>query len=405
MYYIGVDWADEHHDVCILDNEGKTVKAFRITHDEEGFSKLFAEVKELVSDQCEVIFAMETSQHLLVDMIVNSGYTVYPINPKASSRARDRFSISGAKSDLLDAKVLADMLRTDRAHLRPLVPSSDIARRIKILTRDRESLVRLKTQLVNQLISCLKAYYPLALDIFSDIQTNIALDFVEKFPMPSRAQVLTLGEFKKFLKRHHYPVPAKTDELFQKIKKPQIPVDSFVAETKSQFMLVLVRQLKSLITQIKEYDRRINDFFVKHPDSEIFRSLPGTGKTIAPRLLAEIGDQRQNYTQANALQCIAGTVPVTVSSGNYFQVKFRRACNKHLRDALYILAFESIKSSLWARKYYSSKRAQGKTHSTALRMLANIWIKIIFAIWQGKTLYSEEKFLAQKTRNLLYQVA
>lgn len=403
MYYVGIDWADDKHDIHILDDQGQTVKALVIPHKAEGFQTLLDRAQELTPDKDQVVFAMETSQHLLVDALLDAGYTVYPVNPKQAERARERYSVAGAKSDAMDAKGLARMLRNDIASLAPFRPSSDLARELKLLTRDRRALVRLNTQLANQLTSCLKAYYPRALELFGDIDSQISLAFLQRFPTPAAAARLTFRRFQAFLKAQHYPAPAKTQELFQTLHQAQLPVEPFVVTAKSKLMLVLVSQLLPLAKQIKDYDRAIAQVLATHPDQEIFQSLPGGGEdgTVVPRLLAELGDRRDRYPQVKGLRCEAGTAPITKASGQSRYVHFRRACNKHLRDAMQWFAFNSLRDSLWAQDYYHTKRRQGKDHHEALRMLANLWLKIIFAMWRDRKLYSEDQFLANRARQAL----
>jgi len=213
MYYIGIDWADKHHDIYATDEKGQQLMSFRISHDPEGFQALLDRVQTLSQDKEEILFAIESHHGLLVDFILDAGYKVYPINPKSMDRYRDRYKVSGAKNDRFDARVLANILRTDLSIFKPIVPNSEIARELKMLTRDREALVKSKTRLVNQLTSCLKAHYPLALELFGDLQSGIALAFITQYPTAKSAQSLSLKQFKRFLKDHSYTHPHRAERL------------------------------------------------------------------------------------------------------------------------------------------------------------------------------------------------
>ena len=398
MYFVGIDWADDHHDIHILNGQGETVKAFRIPHTPQGLQTLLETVGNLSTDKSQVLFAIETSQHLLVDALLEAGYTIYPVNPKQAQRARERYSVAGAKSDAIDAKGLARFLRNDQAELHPFRPSSDSARQLRLLTRDRQALVKLKTQLTNQLTQCLKTYYPKALELFTAVDSPISLAFLTAYPAPEKAAALTPKAFKAFLKQHAYPVPAKVEALWQVLQQPQLPVEPFVVAAKSQLLLALVAQLLPLVQQLKHYDQTIANLFATHPDNELFKSLPGSGGTVVPRLLSEIGDCRDNHPNVNSLQCQAGMAPVTKASGQTHYVRFRRACNKHLRDAISGFAFGSLSQCPWAKELYYAKRQAGKGHYAALRIVGQVWLKIIFAMWRHHTPYNEALFLKSRTQ-------
>ena len=405
MYYIGIDWADDHHDIHATSEDGRELMSFRIGHDSEGFQRLLDKIQTLNSDKNEIIFSIETNQGILVDFILDAGYKVYPINPKSANRYRDRYKTSGVKNDKFDAKVLANILRTDLPTLKPIIPNSELARELKILTRDREALVRSRTRVAIQLKSCLKAYYPLILELFDTLHRWIALAFITKYPTPESLNKLSIKKLKGFFKDNSYPHPDRVEKLYKIIKKEQLPVESLVIRSKSRLALALIAQLKPLMEQINFYQKEIDRLLAKHPDSSIFLSLPGTGNNLAGRILSEFGDNRSRYKDFNSVQCEAGTAPVTKESGNYRLVTFRRACNKHFRDALYMFAFCSLNKSLWAKKYYDNQRARGITHARALRALSNKWVKIIFAMWKNHTLYDEQRYFADKTKHLLCQAA
>lgn len=403
MIYVGIDLSDKHHDLCLVDEKGKKLNELSVEHSSSGFLEILEKVRRLECDKSKVAFCLETSQGLLVEFILDNGYVIYPVNPKAAERVRERYKVSGAKDDSLDAWTLANFLRTDKENLRPLLPSSELARKLKIFTSDRKSLVEAKTCAVNQLIACLKRYYPRPLEIFEDIQSQIALSFLKHYSTPQKAKRLTRVKFEKFLKDYGYSCPRKIDEMWEKLHKPMIPVEEWVQESKSVLALALVDQLTILIQQIKSYDKEIKNLMSSHPDSKIFKSLPGAGEVLQSQMLANFGDNREVYSTFQSIQRQAGTCPITKQSGEHKFVYFRRACNHYFRATMQNYAFTSLKCSLWARRYYDKKRKKGATHEHALRCLANIWVKVIHTLWKKETLYIENIRLAGIARYALQQ--
>jgi len=402
MFYIGIDWADDHHDIYIIDEEGSKIDSFRIEHNPKGLSFLRERIRSLQVSKSQLLFAIETHKNLLVDFLLDEGYTIYSINPKSVDRYRDRYRVSGAKDDTFDAMVLANIIRTDREQHRAIIPNSDLARELKVLTIDEQRLVRLKTRLINQLQACLKDYYPSALELFSQIDQEITLDFLLKFPCPA---TISVKELKKFLEKHHYPqAEEKAQEVYNKLSGHQIFVEELTIRTKSRLMLTLVKHLKMLLSELSEYQKEITRLFEKHSDSGIFKSLPGAGEKMSPRLLTEIGDNRDRYQEAKNLQCDAGTSPVTIKSGKMKVVHMRLACRKSFKNTLYQYSFSSMNESIWAKRYYEEQRKKGKTHTEALRALGNKWLKIIFYLWKNNVKYNEDRHFADIMRCQLKEV-
>ncbi len=329
MFYIGIDWADDHHDIFIIDESGTKVDSFSIKHNPEGMCFLRDKIRSLSVSKDLVLFALETHKNLLVDFLLDEGYTVYSINPKSVDRYRDRYRTSGARDDSFDAMVLANIIRTDKNQHRAILPNSPLARELKILTLDEQKLIHLKTKLLNQIQSCLKDYYPTALDLFCELDRPVTLEFLLKYPKPEK---ISIAELKRFLKKNHYPgVDEKAKEIFEKLSEPQIFVEEFTIRAKSRMLITLVGHLKILLKQLDEYRKEIDRLFEQHPDSKIFKSLPGAGEKTAPRLLSEIGDNRERYPDRKNLQCDAGTVPITDKSGKTEIVRMRFACRKVFR--------------------------------------------------------------------------
>lgn len=398
---VGVDWADQKHDVSVRDEHGDVLDAFTISHAQDGFEQLRDRVRAAAGTvHAEILCAIETNQGLLVNFMLEQGWVVYPINPKSVDRYRDRLKTARVKSDQLDAWLLADILRTDRHLHRPLKPDSELVRELRELTRGREDLVQEKVRLVNQLKVCLKAYWPESIALFPDLDTPWVLAFLTEYPTLESAQKASVGVLQTFLKAQRHPKSRPVAEtLHAALGAPHMPAPEFLVRTRSRQASHLVRQLQTLVKDLKAYEKEIERLLRKHPDGQLFLSLPGAGPTLAARILAEIGDDRERYATANSLQCEAGTAPVTQKSGKTLRrVTFRRACKKQLRHALHLFAGCSLKECHWAYSLYTEQRNHGKHHSEALRVVAHKWLKIIFAIRKSHTLYEEHRFLAAKLR-------
>jgi len=304
-----------------------------------------------------------------------------------------RRSAKVTKTDQIDAYLLAKHGRSEFADLRKLQPDSSIIQELKGLTRDQDTLIQSQTRLVNQLTACLKAYYPVALQLFSKLQQHSTLLFLQTYPTPQQAMAASSQQISQVLKHAGHP---KAEQVAAKISdtlhQPHLTADAITTRTKSRLMLVLIRQLLPLLEEIATYDKEIERLFLTHEDNEVFSSLPRAGKRLAPRLLAEIGDDRARYAHTASLQALAGTSPVPYESGTYSKPHRRYACIKPLRNALQQFAWQSTQQETWAQDYYRRKRKEGKSHSEAVRALANIWVRIIFAIWHARTAYQTRTF-------------
>ena len=314
------------------------------------------------------------------------------MNPKTVDRRRNA---AGLKTDAIDAYLLAKTGRADLADLRPLKPDDRRVQELKLLTRDQDGLIQTQTRLVNQLTACLKTYYPVALTLFSKVQQRSTLLFLQSYPTPTDALAASTQELETLLRKERHPNPTKgAQHIYEALHHPHLTADVVTTRAKSRLMLALVEQLLPLIKQITAYDKEIARLFLTHEDKAVFSSLPRAGKRLAPRRLPEIGDDRKRYADASGLQALAGTAPVAFQSGNYAKAHKRYACLKPLRNTLYQFAWQSTLQEPWALAYYRKKRAQGKSHSVAVRALANVWVRIIYRMWVSKTCYHTETFAA-----------
>jgi transposase len=403
MWYAGIDWADDHHDAAVIDEQGLRVASCRVAHTPEGLAQLVNFLQGTVaaaSTRQELACLIETTHGLLITALLDAGLAVYPVNPKTVDRRRKP---SGAKTDAIDAYLLAKTGRSDLADLRRLAPDSPLVQELKVLTRDQDGLIQGQTRLVNQLTACLKTYYPVALELFTKLQQPLTLAFLQAYPTLEAARGVSVEQLAELLRQHHHPKPDLTAQtLRQRLHQPQLQADAITTRTKSRFLLALVSQLVPLLEQIKQYDAEISHLFLRHPDSVIFTSLPRAGKRLAPRLLAGWGDERERYRNAASVQALAGTSPVTYASGNYSRAHRRYACIKPFRNVLYQFAWQSTFQEPWAQAYYQRKRREGKSHSMAIRALANGWVRIIQAMWLTRRLYLAETFLAAQQAHAVH---
>jgi transposase len=389
-HFAGFDWAGDHHDIIIVDTAGRVVADFQIDHTAAGWRAW----GERVAAYPKLGIAIETSFGMVVEQLIDSGATVFPVNPMSARRFRERKSPSGTKTDRRDAWALADALRTDGHAWRALGPKDPIIEELRILCRDEVALIEERTALINQLRQALREYYPTALEAFEDWNAPGAWAFVERFP---NTQVLIQKgkrQWEKFLHVHKLNRPQtyqKRLEIFAKAGEWKL--NNGLVKAKSLYALSKIKQLRILTAQLEEYRRRIEELFADHPDSGLFGSLPGAGPKIAPRLLSEIGSDRALYEDASGLQCVAGTAPVSFQSGKIRKAQMRRACNRNLRHTMHLFAYTSVEQCTWARSYYDALREKGKSHAQALRCLGQRWLKIIWKMWQSKTPYNAELHL------------
>jgi transposase len=389
-----------------MNETGTTLSTGTMEHTAEGLEHFMTAVRARVQDPNEVLVAIETSHRPLVGTLLEHGFTVYALNPKAVERNRERFRMSRAKSDLRDAWVLATMLRTDRQLYRPIIPDSDVAQELRALTRDRADLVRTRTMLSNQLTTSLKTYFPEFLTWFSDPDRPVALALLQAFPTRECLQAASQGDLESFLRRHHCPHSrARASAIYQGVQAHGFHIAPPVVRAKARLASTLVAQLQTLATHIDGYDREIQRVLKLHPDGELYLSLPGAGDFLAARMVGELGDNRDRYQDPSIAQCEAGTAPVTRTSANIRIVYFRRARIRPLRDTLWQFAFSSTRHCAWARAYYDHARKRGKKHAEAIRMLGNVWLRIIIALRRTGRPYDEKVFLHARSSHAPAAVA
>jgi transposase len=389
--FVGLDWAKDHHDAVAVDPAGQVVGQWRFPDHAEGWADFRHNLRERGgADLAKVAVAIETSQGPTVGRLMELGVAVYPLNPKSAERYRDRKAPAGVKDDALDAWSLGDALRTDGHGWRRLMPEDPLTQELRLLCRDEVGLIEQRTALVNQLQEALHEYYPAALEAFDDWTAEGAWEFVAHFPTPQRLAQAGRRRWEKFLHAHrlyHPKTYAKRLEIFA--RADQFAAGPGVTSAKSRLATAILAQLRTLEAQLRQYRKAIEDLFARHPDRDLFGSLPGVGPKLGPRLASEVGSDRSRFQSPQSLQCMAGTAPVTRQSGQSRWVRFRLACNKHLRAAVHLWAGLSTEKCAWADTYYRRKREQGMTHDSALRCLGQRWLKILWKMWQTRTPYNE----------------
>jgi transposase len=389
-HFAGLDWAGNHHDIIITDATGAVVADWQIQHTAAGWQQW----RQKLQAYPRLGVALETSFGVVVEQLIDSGVAVYPVNPKSAKRYRERKHPSGTKTDRHDAWALADALRTDGHAWRALGAKDPLIEELRILCRDEVALIEERTALINQLRQALREYYPTALEAFEDWTAPCAWAFIERFSSAEALLKAGKRQWEKFLHSHKLYRPQTYEERLSAFAKAaQWKVNAGMVKAKSLYALAKARQLRTLQAQLEEYRQRIAALFASHPDSGMFGSLPGAGPKIAPRLLSEIGSDRALYDDAQGLQCVAGTAPVSYQTGKIHRVIMRQACNRSLRHALHLFADKSREQSSWAKVYYEEVRKRGKTHAQALRSLAQRWLKIIWKMWQDRTHYDAQLHL------------
>lgn len=385
-HYAGFDWAKDHHDVVVVDIQGGIVAEFRVEHSLAGWQLW----KETIAAFPHLGVAIETSSGAAVQQLLESGVTVYPVNPLNAKRYRERKCASGNKTDHHDAWATADALRVDGHGWRTLHAQDAIVAELRLLARDEVALIEERTALINQLQQALHEYYPTALEAFDDWTARAAWAFVETFPTPEVLAKAGKRKWDKFLHSHKLFRPQTYEKRISAFESAGLwHTDVATAAAKSFLAVTRCKQLRVLELQLDAYRKRIEALFASHPDSGMFGSLPGAGPKLAPRLLGEIGSDRSLYEAPQGLQCMAGTAPVSYQSGKVHKVRIRRACNKHLRHAIHLFADKSRAQCAWAAIYYDALRQRGMTHAQALRCLGQRWLKIIWKMWQTSTAYDE----------------
>jgi transposase len=394
--FCGIDWAEDHHDVALVNADGKLIAKQRISDDAAGFTALLhllAEAGDCADDTIPV--AIETSRGLLVACLRATGRKVFAINPMAVSRYRDRHSVARKKSDAGDALVLAHILRTDMAAHRWLPADSELAQAIAVLARAQQDAVWERTCAHNKLRSLLREYYPGMLAAFADKRDGLlrpeARTVLAAAPTPAAGAALTKPQLRALLKRagRQRGLELEAARIQVALRAPQLRQLPKVENAFGRQALALLRLLDAACTNAEELAAEATKHFEQHPDAEIITSLPGLGSLTGARVLAEIGDDRSRFANARALKAYAGAAPVTRASGKSLTVMHRRIKNQRLASVGYLWAFAALTASPGARAHYDRRKAAGDRHVAAQRNLFNRMIGILHHCLATGTKYNE----------------
>ena len=391
--YAGVDWASDKHDVLVANEAGEKLLAATFAHDEKGLRAL---CRTLVRMEVALV-AIERPDGLLVERLLDAGLRVLALHPNKVAAARDRFRVSGGKSDRFDAFVLCELARTDHHRFRVLEPDSDATKAIRALTRARADLVAARTAVLNQLRSELERFWPGALGLFSHMDSEILLAFLERYPSPADARGLGIARMQGFLERERYSGRQHPPALVAKLRgAARGRVGELELATRRQLVLTFVATIRTLNTQIKGLERQIATAVRAHPDGHIFLSLFKQRSSVitAAEMLAEMGDCRARYPSRDALAGDAGHSAVAKESGKRKTAAFRWGCNKRLRVAFCRLADSSRHWHPWAQSLYTQARQRGHEHPRAIRTVGRAWCRVVWQCWRNHTPYHPERHRA-----------
>lgn len=391
MIFVGVDWAEAHHDVHVEDAEGRRLAGGRLPEGVEGIARFHELVGAHAEEPGEVVIGIETDRGLFVGALVASGYLVYAVNPMSTSRYRDRHSSSGAKSDPGDAKVLADMVRTDRHNHRQVAGDSEAVEVVKVLARAHQSMIWSRGRQTNALRSTLREFYPAALLAFDDLSSADATEVLKIAPTPALGRTLSSSKIATALRRggRQRNVDRRTAEIQEALRSPQLEGSTVVATAMGASVSALVAVITTMNAQIATLAAELEAGFEQHPAAKVVRSLPGVGTILGARVLGEFGDDPNRYATTKSRKNYAGTSPITRASGTKRVVLARYARNMRLADAIYMWAFASLTASPGARGFYDAHRAAGDTHHAALRALGNRLVGILHGCLANGSFYDE----------------
>jgi transposase len=399
MIFVGDDWAEAHHDVHVMNEAGDKLATRRLPEGMEGIRRFHELLAGFVDEPAEVVVGIETDRGLWVHALAATGYEVYAINPLAVARYRDRHNVAGAKSDAGDAKVLADLVRTDRHNHRPIAGDSPGAEAIKVLARAHQNLIWARNRHTNQLRNALREYYPAALEAFDDLADRDALGVLGRAPMPEAGAALSVSQIRSALKRagRQRNLDRRAGEIQTALRSDQLAAPSVLAQAFAATTKAAVGIIGELNRQITELETALEDRFEQHPDADIYLSQPGLGDVLGARVLGEFGDDPDRYATAKSRKNYAGTSPLTVASGKKRAVLARHVRNRRLYDAIDQWAFCSLSASPGCRAFYDQRRATGDLHHQALRALGNRLVGILHGCLQHRTPYNEHTAWAHRT--------
>jgi transposase len=384
----GIDWGGSFHQLCLLDATGTILVQRRVSHDVDGLAQLD---DVLGHYRGRIRVAIERADGLLVERLHELGVPVYCISPKISARARERYRLAASKSDAFDAYVLADTLRHEHRHWRPLTPPSPRLAELRAVTRDRQRVLYAQQACESQLRSILDAYHPAPLHLFSTLDRDISLAFITTYPTPEQARRVGTARMDGFCRRQGYSGRTQPEVLVARLKPHLLSAGPGTVVGKSFSAKLYAEQLRLLTSHLRTYDKRIQELLAEHPDHPTFASFPGIGPLVAATLISEMGEDRDRYPTPASLLAEAGLAPVTRASGRTRQVRFRYAANRRMRHVIDWWTFVACREDEWSRSIYEDARARGQGKYRALRGLGARWTRVLWRCWTDHTTYDPQR--------------
>ncbi|MFE9428993.1 IS110 family transposase [Kitasatospora sp. NPDC006697] len=384
--FIGWDWATETHDVTVMDNSGARVDRWELAHTEQGIEATLKRLRRLGSP-ADLPVAIETTRGLVVDRLLAAGHPVVPVHPNAFHAMRPRWGASKAKTDAGDSHKLADYLRTDGHQLRRLVPTDPRTLELQALTRQRADHIEMRVAAVNQLDAQLDQLWPGGKAVFADRDSDIALEFLDRYPTPQAAAKLTPAKLETWCKRRGYSGKRSGKVLVERMRSAPTAASRLGEAAVATLIRVQVQLVRGIRATIRELDKAIGDAVEAHPYAPLLATMPRIGKVNLGQIIGEIGPILERAESCEQFISEAGVVPVTRASGKSRAVTFRVATNRRARIAITTFADNSRHGSDWAAKIYTDARARKKRHPHAVRILARAWLRVIWACWRDGVCY------------------
>jgi transposase len=392
--FVGIDWSDTKHDICLQAGNSEEREWAVVPHRPAAIDAWASALRQRFQGR-PVAVCLELAKGPLVYALQKYDFLVlFPVHPATLAKYREAFVPSHAKADPTDAQLALELLLRYRAKLKVLAPQSAPMRMLQRLVEQRRRLVGDQSRISNRLTDALKQYFPDVLTWFPDKDTLLFCDFLSRWPTLNQLKRTRRATLQAFFHDHHVRSQARIDERLRAIKAATALTDDLAVILPNQLLvLALVEQLRVTLQAIDRFDAEIATVSETLPDYALFRALPGAGASLAPRLLAAFGEQRERYQSAAEVQRYTGIAPVTESSGKKHWVHWRLQCPTFLRQTLVEWAGATIPRSFWAAAYYRQQRDKGCSHQAAVRALAFKWIRILYRCWQTRTLYDESTYL------------
>lgn len=392
--WIGLDWADQHHQVACYDVATGQTETGCLEQKPEALQDWLGQLRQRYGGN-PVGLVLEQARGAVMYALMRADFLrLYPVNPQALAHYRKAYATSRAKSDATDAVLLMQLVRDNPQRFRCWRPEDADTRSLRLLTENRRQLVNQKTAFTNHLTALLKTYYPQALELAGELDSPQACEFLRKWPSLQRLQQARPAQIRKLYAGYGRPRPEQIEQRLEQIRRARPLTEDAAALLSGSLMVqTLVEQIRPLQAAIERLDLEIAAIFRKHPDRALFESFPGAGPVLAPRLVAAFGADRDRFQAAQEMQQLSGIAPVIEQSGQQRWVHWRRACPKFLRQTFQEFAEHSRRWSCWAKAFYQRLRQSGKSHHAAVRALAYKWIRILFHCWKTRCLYDEQVYL------------